>query len=63
MNQKTQQEGYRNFNLEVEERFIKKLVDAEVAYSGRRRAFEDKEENFSFMGKENHNIIKNSAGL
>lgn len=24
---------------------------------------EDKEENFSFMGKENHNIIKNSAGL
>ena len=38
MNQKTQQEGYRNFNLksltEVEERFIKKLVDmvlAEVA--------------------------------
>ena len=39
MNQKTQQEGYRNFNLEVEERFIKKLVDAEVAYSGRRRAF------------------------
>lgn len=22
-----------------------------------------KEENFSFMGKENHNIIKNSAGL
>lgn len=43
MNQKTQQEGYRNFNLksltEAEERFIKKLVDAEVAYSGRRRAF------------------------
>ena len=31
MNQKTQQEGYRNFNLEEEERFIKKLVDAEVA--------------------------------
>lgn len=35
MNQKTQQEGYRNFNLksltEAEERFIKKLVDAEVA--------------------------------
>lgn len=34
MNQKTQQEGYRNFNLksltEEEERFIKKLVDAEV---------------------------------
>lgn len=32
MNQKTQQEGYRNFNLksltEEEERFIKKLVDA-----------------------------------
>lgn len=32
MNQKTQQEGYRNFNLksltEAEERFIKKLVDA-----------------------------------
>lgn len=28
---KTQQEGYRNFNLEAEERFIKKLVDAEVA--------------------------------
>ena len=31
----TQQEGYRNFNLksltEEEERFIKKLVDAEVA--------------------------------
>ncbi len=25
MNQKTQQEGYRNFNLEEEERFIKKL--------------------------------------
>lgn len=31
MNQKTQQEGYRNFNTEEEERFIKKLVDAEVA--------------------------------
>lgn len=31
MNQKTQQEGYRNFNLKSEERFIKKLVDAEVA--------------------------------
>lgn len=35
------QEGYRNFNLksltEAEERFIKKLVDAEVA--SRRRAF------------------------
>lgn len=35
MNQKTQQDGYRNFNLksltEAEERFIKKLVDAEVA--------------------------------
>ena len=30
MNQKTQQEGYRNFNTEEEERFIKKLVDAEV---------------------------------
>ena len=34
MNQKTQQEGYRNFNLksltEEEERFIKKLVDAEI---------------------------------
>lgn len=32
MNQKTQQEGYRNFNLksltEAEERFIKKLVVA-----------------------------------
>ena len=32
---KNQQEGYRNFNLksltEEEERFIKKLVDAEVA--------------------------------
>lgn len=39
MNQKTQQEGYRNFNLEEEERFIKKLVDAEVAYTGKRRAF------------------------
>ena len=26
-----EQEGYRNFNLEEEERFIKKLVDAEVA--------------------------------
>ncbi len=25
---KNQQEGYRNFNLEAEERFIKKLVDA-----------------------------------
>lgn len=32
MNQKTQQEG------EEEERFIKKLVDAEVA-TGKRRAF------------------------
>lgn len=42
MNQKTQQEGYRNFNLksltEEEERFIKKLVDAEIA-SKKRRAF------------------------
>ena len=51
MNQKTQQEGYRNFNLksltEAEERFIKKLVDF-------------KEENFSFMEKESHNTIKNS---
>lgn len=73
MNQKTQQEGYRNFNLksltEEEERFIKKLVDAEVASkpeSFQILKIEDKEENFSFMetmGKENHNIIKNSAGL
>lgn len=50
---KNQQEGYRNFNLEAEERFIKKLVDA----GGELLDF--KEENFSFMGKENHN----SAGL
>lgn len=33
-----------------EERFIKKLVDI--------LKIEDKEENFSLMGKENHNIIK-----
>ena len=52
MNQKTQQEGYRNFNLEAEERFIKKLVD------GGGELLDFKEENFSFMGKENHNIIK-----
>lgn len=32
-----------------QEGFIKKLVDLKI---------EDKEENFSFMGKENHNIIK-----
>lgn len=45
---KNEQEGYRNFNLEVESFQILKI--------------EDKEENFSFMetmGKENHN----SAGL
>ena len=62
---KNEQEGYRNFNLksltEEEERFIKKLVDAEVE-SFQILKIEDKEENFSFMetmGKENHN----SAGL
>lgn len=73
MNQKTQQEGYRNFNLksltEEEERFIKKLVDLSLYWqeeSFQILKIEDKEENFSFMetmGKENHNIIKNSAGL
>lgn len=55
MNQKTQQEG--------EERFIKKLVDAEVAPKpilGKILKVEDKEENFSFMEKESHNTIKNS---
>lgn len=48
---------------EEEERFIKKLVDAEVA--SKEESFqilkvEDKEENFSFMEKESHNTIKNS---
>lgn len=49
MNQKTQQEG------EAEERFIKKLEEESFQIL----KIEDKEENFSFMGKENHN----SAGL
>lgn len=49
----------RGVHAEEEERFIKKLVDAEVAYeSFQILKIEDKEENFSFMGKENHNIIK-----
>lgn len=46
-------------NLEAEERFIKKLV-ASKEESFQILKIEDKEENFSFMGKENHNIIKNS---
>lgn len=68
MNQKTQQEGYLKSLTEAEERFIKKLL---LSLQWQEESFqilkiEDKEENFSFMetmGKENHNIIKNSAGL
>ena len=46
--------------------FIKKLVEYWQEESFQILKIEDKEENFSFMetmGKENHNIIKNSAGL
>lgn len=56
----------QKFQSEEEERFIKKLVDAEVApkpESFQILKVEDKEENFSFMEtmeKESHNTIKNS---
>ena len=70
MNQKTQQEGNLKSLTEEEERFIKKLKLLLSLYwqeeSFQILKIEDKEENFSFMetmGKENHNIIKNSAGL
>lgn len=70
MNQKTQQEGYRNFNLksltEEEERFIKKLVDPKpILARGELLDFKGRGQRrkLQLMGKENHNIIKNSAGL